>query len=214
MTLKERYAGVLEWFQLTMPQPTTDLHYGNAFELLVAVILSAQCTDKRVNLITPALLAAYPNAEAMAKATPEDIYEYIKSVSYPNNKARLLAGMARKLVEDFNGEVPGDLDSLMTLPGVGRKTANVMLAVEFDRAAMPVDTHVYRVSERLGLTTDSPSPLATEKTLTAHIPASLLSKAHHWLLLHGRYVCKARKPDCLDCGLKDLCRYYQSHISK
>ena len=159
-------------------------------------------------MITPALFEAYPTPEALAAASQEDIFRYIKSCSYPNNKARSLSGMARKLVEDFGGEVPSDMDSLLSLPGVGRKTANVILAVIFNRAAMAVDTHVFRVSERLGLTTESRNPLQTEKELCRYIPADIIPLAHHWLILHGRYVCKARRPECLDCGLREICRYY------
>lgn len=202
---------MLQWFEAAMPVAETELNYDTPFHLLVAVILSAQCTDKRVNLVTPALFEAYPTPAEMAVASPDDIYQYIKSVSYPNNKARSLAGMARKLVDDFAGEVPADIDSLMSLPGVGRKTANVILAVVYDRAAMAVDTHVFRVSERIGLTTGSRTPLATEKALMKYIPAEIVPKAHHWLILHGRYVCKARRPDCLNCGLTTLCRYYTNN---
>lgn len=209
MTVKERYAGVIEWFRTAMPIAETELHYDNPFQLLVAVILSAQCTDKRVNQITPALFKAYPTPDAMAQASIEDIFEYIRSCSYPNNKARHLKGAATMLVEQFDGEVPADMDSLVKLPGVGRKTANVMLAVVFNQAAMAVDTHVFRVSERIGLTTNSKTPLATEKTLCKYIPAEDFPLAHHWLILHGRYVCKARRPDCLNCGLTSMCRYYQ-----
>lgn len=208
MTVKERYKRVIEWFSKEMPVAETELHFENPFQLLVAVILSAQCTDKRVNMITPALFEAFPTPESMAAAGPEDIYPYIKSCSYPNNKSRSLAGMARRLVEDFGGEVPADLDDLMSLPGVGRKTANVILAVVYNRATMAVDTHVFRVGERLGLTTDSKTPLMTEKTLVENIPAEIIPLAHHWLILHGRYVCKARRPDCLNCGLRSVCRYY------
>lgn len=211
MTIEQRYKQVIEWFQTAMPVVETELHYENPYQLLVAVILSAQCTDKRVNLITPALFAAYPSAHDMAKASVDEIFPYIKSCSYPNNKAKSLAGMARKLVEDFNGEVPSDIDSLMTIPGVGRKTANVMLSVVFNKAAMAVDTHVFRVSERIGLTTGSKTPLATEKTLCRYIPEDIIPKAHHWLILHGRYVCKARRPDCLNCGLTSVCRYYNKN---
>lgn len=209
MTIKERYAGVIEWFRTAMPIAETELHYDNPFQLLVAVILSAQCTDKRVNQITPALFKAYPTPGAMAQASVEDIFEYIRSCSYPNNKARHLKGAATMLVEQFAGEVPADMDSLVKLPGVGRKTANVMLAVVFNQAAMAVDTHVFRVSERIGLTTNSKTPLSTEKTLCKYIPAEDIPLAHHWLILHGRYVCKARRPDCLNCGLTSMCRYYQ-----
>lgn len=211
MKIEQRYKQVIEWFQTAMPVAETELHYENPYQLLVAVILSAQCTDKRVNLITPALFAAYPSAHDMAKASVDEIFPYIKSCSYPNNKAKSLAGMARKLVEDFNGEVPSDIDSLMTIPGVGRKTANVMLSVVFNKAAMAVDTHVFRVSERIGLTTGSKTPLATEKMLCRYIPEDIISKAHHWLILHGRYVCKARRPDCLNCGLTSVCRYYNKN---
>lgn len=192
-----------------MPVAETELHYDTPFHLLVAVILSAQCTDKRVNMITPPLFKAYPTAEAMAAATEEEIKEYIKSVSYPNNKARNLLGAARMIADELGGVIPSDMDSLLRIPGVGRKTANVMLAVAFDRQAMPVDTHVFRVSERIGLTTGSRSPLETERTLVKHIPGDKLSRAHHWLILHGRYTCKARRPDCLNCGLTAACRYYQ-----
>lgn len=207
---KKRYERVLELFQENMPVAETELHYGNPYELLVAVILSAQCTDKRVNMVTPALFEAYPSPEALAAAKPEEIYEYIKSVSYPNNKARSLSGMARMLVGEYGGEVPHDFDKLMALPGVGRKTANVILSVIWGESTMAVDTHVFRVSERIGLTTGSKTPLATEKALLSHIPAELVPKAHHWLILHGRYVCKARRPECPDCFLKEVCRYYQS----
>ena len=208
MTVKERYGKVLEWFEKAMPVAETELHYSNPFQLLVAVILSAQCTDKRVNMITPPLFEAYPTPQALAEATTDEIVEYIKSCSYPNNKSKSLSGMAKKLVEDFGGEVPSDIDALMSLPGVGRKTANVILAVVFNQSTMAVDTHVFRVSERIGLTTNSKTPLATEKELVKHIPADIIPKAHHWLILHGRYVCKARRPDCLNCGLTSVCRYY------
>ncbi len=208
MTVKERYARVLEWFEHAMPVAETELHYDNPFQLLVAVILSAQCTDKRVNMITPALFEAFPTPQDMAAATTDEIFQYIKSCSYPNNKSKSLSGMAKRLVEEFDGEVPSDLDALMTLPGVGRKTANVILAVVYNRSTMAVDTHVFRVSERIGLTTNSKTPLSTEKALVKNIPDEIIPKAHHWLILHGRYVCKARKPDCLNCGLTSVCRYY------
>ncbi|MDE6801790.1 MAG: endonuclease III [Muribaculaceae bacterium] len=208
MTSRQRYKAVTEWFEASMPVAETELHFDTTFHLLVAVILSAQCTDKRVNMITPPLFEAYPTPESMAASTVEEIFEYIRSVSYPNNKARNLLAAARMITEEFGGEIPSDMDSLLRIPGVGRKTANVMLAVAFDRQAMPVDTHVFRVSERLGLTTGSRTPLETERTLVSNIPADKLSKAHHWLILHGRYVCKARRPDCLNCGLKPFCRYY------
>lgn len=208
MTEKERYRRVLEWFAAEMPSPQTELSYDSPFHLLVAVILSAQCTDKRVNIVTPPLFEAYPTPEAMAKATEEELFPYIKSVSYPNNKTRSLLGAARTLVDEFGGEVPDNIDDLLKIPGVGRKTANVMLAVVWNRSAMAVDTHVFRVSERIGLTTGSRNPLQTEKTLMRHIPAEDVPRAHHWLILHGRYVCKARRPDCLNCGLTPWCRYY------
>ena len=208
MTTKQRYEAVINWFQQAMPVAETELHYDNPYQLLVAVILSAQCTDKRVNLITPPLFEAFPTAADMASASPDDIYPFIKSVSYPNNKAKSLAGMARGLCEEYNGEVPDNMDSLLKIPGVGRKTANVILSVVFNKAAMAVDTHVFRVSERIGLTTNSKTPLQTEQTLMKNIPDNLVPKAHHWLILHGRYVCKARKPDCLNCGIASVCRFY------
>lgn len=208
MTTKQRYEAVINWFQQAMPVAETELHYDNPYQLLVAVILSAQCTDKRVNLITPPLFEAFPTAADMASASPDDIFPFIKSVSYPNNKAKSLAGMARVLCEEYNGEVPDNMDSLLKIPGVGRKTANVILSVVFNKAAMAVDTHVFRVSERIGLTTNSKTPLQTEQTLMKNIPENLVPKAHHWLILHGRYVCKARKPDCLYCGIASVCRFY------
>lgn len=207
MRQKERYEAVIERFGKKMPAPTTELKYSNPFQLLVAVILSAQCTDKRVNMITPALFEAFPTPESLAAADAESVFSYIKSVSYPNNKTKSLIGMARKLVDDFGGRVPDDIDSLLSMPGVGRKTANVILSVVYDRPAMAVDTHVFRVAERIGLTTNSRTPLATEKKLTENIPQELIAKAHHWLILHGRYVCKARTPMCDECFLADLCRY-------
>lgn len=211
MTKQERYKNVLGWFAANAKSAATELHYQNPYQLLVAVILSAQCTDKRVNMITPALFEAFPTPEVMAVSTPESVLAYIRSCSYPNNKAKSLVGMAKKLVTDFGGEVPADIDLLLTIPGVGRKTANVMLAVAFDKAAMPVDTHVFRVANRLGLTDNSKTPLETERELVKHIPATLLSKAHHWLILHGRYICLARKPKCDICGLKEWCKYYEKN---
>lgn len=212
MTKKERYAKIIQWFEENRPIAETELHYKDPFSLLVAVILSAQCTDKRVNQLTPKLLHDFPTPEAMASTTHEVIFEYIKSCSYPNNKAKHLVGMAKKLMEDFNGEVPDDIEKLQTLPGVGRKTANVIVSVIFNMPAMAVDTHVFRVSERLGLTTNSKNPLQTEKELVKNIPAELLPKAHHWLILHGRYVCIARKPKCEECGLKEWCKKKQSEL--
>jgi len=214
MTKKERYEKVLGWFEANAESAETELHYTNNYQLLVAVILSAQCTDKRVNMITPALFETYPTPEVMAASTPEVVYEYIRSCSYPNNKAKNLVGMARKLVSDFGGVVPTDIDSLLTIPGVGRKTANVMLAVAFDTPAMPVDTHVFRVANRIGLTDNSKTPLETERELVRYIPRELLAKAHHWLILHGRYICVARKPKCEICGLRDWCRYYAKNVMK
>ena len=203
---KQRFQKVLAWFAENMPVAESELHYSNPFELLCAVMLSAQCTDKRVNMVTPALFAAYPTAEIMAKATAEEVFEYVKSVSYPNAKAQHLVGMAQRLVEAYNGEVPSNIDDLQTLPGVGRKTANVVCAVIWNQPTMAVDTHIFRVSERIGLTTHSKSPLETEKQLVKYIPAEVIPKAHHWLLLHGRYVCKARKPLCENCGIKPYCK--------
>lgn len=207
MTIKERYKGILEYFQREQPNPETELLYCDPFQLLVAVMLSAQCTDKRVNMVTPALFAAYPTPQAMAAASVEDILHYIKSVSYPNSKAAHLQQMARKLVEDFDGQVPGNMKDLTSLPGVGRKTANVMLGIVFHEATIPVDTHVYRVSHRLGLS-QGKTPADVERDLMRHIPAELRFKAHHWILLHGRYICKALKPDCLNCGIQHYCKQY------
>ena len=208
MRIKERYDGVIAYFQDAMPVAESELNYSNPFELLVAVILSAQCTDKRVNLTTPALFEAYPTAEAMAEATAEDIFPYIRSISYPNNKARHLAAMARMLVEEFGGQVPSDLDALQRLPGVGRKTANVIGAVIWQKEVMPVDTHVFRVAARIGLTRGAKTPLQTELQLERHIPSHLLPIAHHWLILHGRYVCTARSPKCAKCGITAFCRHF------
>lgn len=214
MTQKERYKRVIEWFEETMPVAETELHYDNPFQLLMAVILSAQCTDKRVNMVTPRLFQEFPTPEVMAVSTPEVVFEYIRSVSYPNSKSKYLVGMAKLLMEKYNGEVPQSPEELVKLPGVGRKTANVMQVVAFDNPAMPVDTHVFRVSNRIGLTKNSKTPLETEKTLVKHFPASLLPIAHHWLILHGRYVCLARKPKCESCGLTDVCEYFRKTGSK
>jgi endonuclease-3 len=194
-----------------MPVAETELHYTNPYELLVAVVLSAQCTDKRVNMITPALFRDFPTAEALAATTPEVVFEYVKSVSYPNNKAKHLVGMARMLMDDYQGEVPDKLEELVRLPGVGRKTANVIQSVVFNKAAMAVDTHVFRVSHRIGLAGENhTTPLSVEKELTKNIPKELIPKAHHWLILHGRYVCQARTPHCDDCGLQLACKYFLS----
>lgn len=204
---KELYEHVLNYFAQTMDATETELHFSNTFELLVAVVLSAQCTDKRINQVTPRLFADYPTAEAMALSTPEVIYEYIRSVSYPNNKAKHLVGLARMLVERFHGEVPSTLEELTQLPGVGRKTANVVQAVAFGKAALAVDTHVFRVSHRLGLVHQRcTTPYSVEVELKKHIPQSLVASSHYWLLLHGRYTCTARSPKCAKCGLRDVCK--------
>jgi endonuclease-3 len=208
MRKEERYKKVICWFEEHMPIAETELHYKEPFQLLIAVILSAQCTDKRVNRITPALFEAFPTPEVLAASSPEEVYEYIKSVSYPNNKAKHLVGMARKLLSEFDGKMPSDVSELQKLPGVGRKTANVIASVVFDKPAMAVDTHVFRVANRIGLTHQSKTPLATEKELVEHIPGKLIPKAHHWLILHGRYVCTARKPKCDICGIKGWCMYF------
>lgn len=214
MTTKERYKQIIAWFTENMPVAESELQYNNPFELLVAVILSAQCTDKRVNMTTPTLFAQFPTPEKMAEASPELLLSYIKSISYPNSKAHYLASMAQKLVTDFNGIVPADTELLQQLPGVGRKTANVVASVIFNQPKMAVDTHVFRISERLGLTTNSKNPLQTEETLVKHIPQALIPKAHHWLILHGRYVCLARKPKCDTCGLSPYCRYFEQTQKK
>lgn len=206
MTKKELYMRVLSYFRELHPEVTTELEFGSVFQLLVAVVLSAQCTDKRVNQVTPELFAHYPDAQAMAEADEAEIYEYVKSVSYPNAKARHLVELSRMLVDEYGGEVPNAFDALLRLPGVGRKTANVMQAVAFGQSAMPVDTHVYRVSHRLGLVpSTADTPLKVEKMLVKHIPAEDLARAHHWLLLHGRYVCTSRKPHCDKCELNNIC---------
>lgn len=214
MTTKERYRRVIEYFSVAMPTAESELNYRNPFELLVAVVLSAQCTDKRVNLTTPQLFEAYPTPHDMAKASAEEIYEIIKSISYPNNKAKHLAALSRQLVERFGGEVPSDPDDLQSLQGVGRKTANVVGAVLWGREVMPVDTHVFRVAARIGLSRNATTPLATERQLERGFPSELLPIAHHWLILHGRYTCLARKPKCEACGLTEVCKYYQQNIKK
>ena len=208
MTIKERYQGILEYFQREQPNPETELQHRDPFELLVAVMLSAQCTDKRVNMVTPALFEAYPTAQAMAAASVEDILEYVKSVSYPNSKAAHLQAMARQLVDVFDGQVPDNMKDLTSLPGVGRKTANVVLGAAFGQATTPVDTHVYRVSHRLGLS-QGKTPNYVESDLMRYIPAEQRFKAHHWILLHGRYVCKALRPDCLNCGIQQYYKQYK-----
>lgn len=214
MKQKERYERMIAYFEKERPEAAPELRYSNPFELLVAVILSAQCTDKRVNLVTPALFAAYPDAAAMAQASSDDILSYIKSVSYPNSKSAHLAAMARMLHSDFADMVPSDIDQLQRLPGVGRKTANVIASVIFNQPALAVDTHVFRVANRIGLTKNSPNVLHTERVLVTHIPESKIPIAHHWLILHGRYVCTARAPKCASCGLSNICAYYASNKSK
>ena len=213
MTTKQRYTHIINWFIANKPIAETELNHSNPYELLIAVILSAQCTDKRVNMITPALFADFPTPEVLAATTPEVIFGYIRSISYPNNKAKHLVGMAQKLVSDFNGIVPDDVEMLQQLPGVGRKTANVIASVIYNKPAMAVDTHVFRVSERIGLTTKSKSPLQTEKELVKHIPDELIPRAHHWLILHGRYVCTARSPKCHECGIAQWCRHHSKQPS-
>lgn len=212
--IQRKYDAFVDYFEEHMPVAESELVYGNPYELLVAVILSAQCTDKRVNMTTPALFGRFPDPQSMAAASVEEIYSYIKSISYPNNKAKNLLGMAQALVNDFDGVVPSNLEDLQRLPGVGRKTANVMMAVAFGQPAMPVDTHVFRVANRIGLTKNSRNVTATEKMLVKHFPQAVLSKAHHWLILHGRYVCHARKPLCSKCGITDICDYYKKEIGK
>lgn len=209
MRIQDKYDAFVTHFEAAMPVAESELEYKDAYQLLVAVILSAQCTDKRVNMTTPALFRRFPTPQDMADSTVDEIYTYIKSISYPNNKAKNLLGMAQTLVRDFGGVVPDNLDDLQKLPGVGRKTANVMMAVAFDQPAMPVDTHVFRVANRIGLTKNSKNVLETEKTLVAHLPKAVIAKAHHWLILHGRYVCQARKPKCDECGITTICDYYQ-----
>lgn len=209
MRTAERFEKILAWFELNMPVAESELVFANAFECLVAVMLSAQCTDKRVNMVTPALFKAYPTAEDLAKATSDDVFEYVKSVSYPRSKAEHLVQMAQRLVDVYGGQVPDNIEDLQTLQGVGRKTANVVCAVIWQQPTMAVDTHIFRVSERLGLTTNSKNPLQTEKQLVKYIPAEVIPKAHHWLLLHGRYVCQARKPKCEQCGIAPYCRYFE-----
>lgn len=211
MKKNERYNHIIEYFKREMPDVTTELNFGNNFQLLVAVILSAQCTDKRVNMVTPELFSRYPSAKDMAEAEDFEIFEYVKSISYPNAKAKHLASMARILIEEHNGEIPSDMDALLQLPGVGRKTANVIQSVAFGKAAMAVDTHVFRVSHRLGLVPPSATtPFKVEKELIKYIPQDIIPLAHHWLILHGRYVCTAKKPHCEQCGLKQYCKTYSS----
>ncbi|MBS1638045.1 MAG: endonuclease III [Bacteroidetes bacterium] len=214
MTRQERYEGVIDYFRTHVPVAETELHYNNPFELLVAVILSAQCTDKRVNMVTPKLFRDYPNAEALAAASSDVIFDYIRSISYPNNKAKHLVGMANMLLNDFKGVIPGEIDQLVKLPGVGRKTANVIASVIYDKPAMAVDTHVFRVSARLGLTVNAKTPLQTEQQLVKYIPEQYIATAHHWLILHGRYTCLARTPKCDECKLTAWCKYFQAQAKK
>ena len=209
MRKKERFEKVIEWFKANMPVAETELHYTNPYELLVAVILSAQCTDKRVNMVAPELLKRFTTPYKLAEVEPDEVFDYIRSISYPNNKAKHLVGIARKLIEEFGGVIPEDVDELVKLPGVGRKTANVIASVVFNKPALAVDTHVFRVAARIGLSVKSKTPFDTEKQLVAHIPDELIPIAHHWLILHGRYVCVARKPKCESCGLQSLCAYFQ-----
>jgi endonuclease-3 len=211
MTKAERYLNILDYFRTSNPTAETELYYENPYQLLVAVILSAQCTDKRVNLTTPALFNKYPTSKKLAKAEFEDVFALIRSISYPNNKAKHLIGMAQKLEADFNGEVPSNIVDLQTLPGVGRKTANVIVSVIFNQPAMAVDTHVFRVSARIGLTTNAKNPLQTEQQLVKNIPSAEIHIAHHWLILHGRYTCLARSPKCDECAIKNYCKYYESN---
>lgn len=214
MTTKERFRLTIEYFLTIRPEAETELVYHDPFELIVATILSAQCTDKRVNMLTPALLKKYPDAASMSKASPEEIYEFIKSCTYPNNKAKHLTRMAKVLAEEFGGVVPSDPELLQHLPGVGRKTANVVASVVFKKPVMAVDTHVFRVSNRIGLVRNAKTPISVEEQLSSNIPPELIHKAHHWLILHGRYICKARKPLCSQCGLNDFCKYYKENAKK
>ncbi|MCC6690586.1 MAG: endonuclease III [Bacteroidia bacterium] len=214
MTKQERFNKILAYFQAHQPVAETELNYRNPYELLVAVILSAQCTDKRVNMVTPALFKAFPSPEIMAEASGDEVFQYIKSISYPNNKSKHLVGMAKVLVNDFKGIIPSDIDELQKMPGVGRKTANVIASVIYEKPALAVDTHVFRVSARLGLTNRAKTPLETEKQLVKYIPEKLIPIAHHWLILHGRYTCLARNPQCMKCALTEWCSYYRQKKKK
>jgi endonuclease-3 len=209
MTIGERYRVAIAYFQATYPEAKTELVYANPFELMVAVILSAQSTDKRVNIITPLLMNKFPDAATMAKAEPGDIFEFIKSCTYPNSKAKHLSEMSRMLISEFGGVVPSELKSLMRLPGVGRKSANVISSVVFKKPVIAVDTHVFRVARRIGLVKNAKTPLSVELQLTKHLPSGIINEAHHWLILHGRYICKARNPLCSKCGLTEICNYYK-----
>ncbi len=209
MLIKERYKAFVEYFSTHNPDAQTELNYGNPFELLIAVILSAQCTDKRINQITPALFERFPDPESLAASNPEEVFTYIRSVSYPNNKAKHLVGMAQKLLSEFNGEIPEKIEDLVKLPGVGRKTANVISSVVYHNPAMAVDTHVFRVANRIGLTNKATTPLASEKQLVKHLPKDTIAVAHHWLILHGRYICLARRPKCEICPITYFCKYFE-----
>ena len=211
MRIKDRYEKALAWFERNMPIAESELNFENEYQLLVAVMLSAQCTDKRVNLVTPALFEAFPTIADLADSTAENVLKYIRSVSYPNSKAEHLVQMAKRVMESYGGEIPNTREELQTLAGVGRKTANVVLAVWWNQPTMAVDTHIFRVAERIGLTTKAKNPLDSEKQLIKYIPENIIPKAHHWLLLHGRYTCQARTPKCEKCGLKDICRYWMHH---
>ena len=208
MKKAERYQKIIQYFEEHVPVAETELHYTNPFELLMAVVLSAQCTDKRVNMVTPKLFEAFPHPEVLANASVDEVFSYIRSISYPNNKAKHLVGLGIMLIEKFNGEVPDNIEDLQKLPGVGRKTANVIVSVIHHAPAMAVDTHVFRVSARLGLTTNAKTPLAAEKQLVKFIPAEKIHIAHHWLILHGRYTCLARSPKCMECGLAQYCKSF------
>lgn len=212
MKLSQKYQFLINYFSKANPEPASELHYKDPFQLLVAVVLSAQCTDKRVNMVTPALFEKYPTAKAMSESSVDEIYHFIKSVSYPNNKSKHLHDLAKKLTVDFAGKVPDNFDDLTSLPGVGRKTANVILAICYKQPTMAVDTHVFRVANRLGIVKNAKTPLEVEKQLTTHLPSKIIPDAHHWLILHGRYVCLARKPKCDSCGLTSICDTYQSAI--
>jgi endonuclease-3 len=213
MLRKDRFKFFLDFFTINFPEPETELHYGNPYELLVAVVLSAQCTDKRVNMVTPALFERFPDPQALAASTVEEVFTYIRSISYPNNKAKHLVGLGRMLVEQFNSEIPASIDELQKLPGVGRKTANVIASVVFNQPALAVDTHVFRVSRRIGLVPmTATTPLAVEKALLKYLPKSLVYKAHHWLILHGRYICLARSPKCMECPLSPSCKYFERNV--
>lgn len=214
MQKKERFQRFIEYQLANHPEVDTELNYDNPFQLIIAVSLSAQCTDKRINMVTPAIFQDFPTPEALAATNFDELFPYIRSVSYPNNKTKHLIGMAKMLVEDFNSEIPSDIKELQKLPGVGRKTANVVASVIFNQPAMAVDTHVFRVANRMGLTTNAKNPLDSEKQLVKYIPTDLISKAHHWLILHGRYVCLARKPKCEICEMKDFCKYYEKTFLK